>query len=182
MYINKSIKGKSIISNLDIEGELNVNTDITTEQGSTFDIGSNDNTFKTLYIDEIYVNDEPYIKPTATAPINVSQGNISLQINPRQFSTTGNVLNSTLQTTSPLNINSTTNALSLSYGNTLTLSGGTLQTVTTVNAPINFSGGNIGLNVITTGNLRISNGSLATVNQSATFPMFVATTETSPSS
>lgn len=52
-YISKSIKGKIIISNLDVEESVHFNTDIQTELGSTFDIGSSDKPFRALYIDEV---------------------------------------------------------------------------------------------------------------------------------
>ena len=54
-YINKSVRGKSILTNVDITGECNTEH-ITNQPGSNYDIGSSENTFRTLYIDNINIS------------------------------------------------------------------------------------------------------------------------------
>ena len=80
-YINKSVRGKSIISNVDITGECNVEN-ITNQSGSNYDIGSSENTFRALFVDTINVCGGNLRTQT---PIEFSQGNISLSINSNHF-------------------------------------------------------------------------------------------------
>lgn len=97
-YINKSIKGNSIISNLNVENSATFNTHITNETGSTFDIGSSTNSFRNGYFNNIYMGNLPiglYVRAlfSGNNPISInSNGVISLNYDLSQFSISTNKL------------------------------------------------------------------------------------------
>ena len=101
-YINKSVKGKSIITNVDITGECNTEN-ITNQSGSNYNIGSSSSTFKTLYMDNINLCGGNL---RTTQLISLNQGEISLNINSNHFGVSnGNLIltaNTTQSVISPL--------------------------------------------------------------------------------
>ena len=80
-YLNSSVKGKSIINNVDITGECNTEH-ITNQSGSNYDIGSPQNHFRTIYADNINLSGSNL---QGNAPVTLNGGNISLSINSNHF-------------------------------------------------------------------------------------------------
>jgi len=101
-YINKSVKGKSIINNVDIVGELNTEH-ITNQSGSNYDIGSSSSHFRTLYVDNINISSANL---QGSAPITLNQNGIGLNYNTTQFAISNGALNlATTNTTSTVDLN-----------------------------------------------------------------------------
>ena len=159
-YIQKSIKGKSIISNAEINESIMINCDITTETQAN--IGSESNPFDTLYINQILPPNVVTDLITTNNPLIYNNGNISLNINNDTLEVLENELTvkNNLSVTNPLSY--ILNNISLNIDNTLEISNGNLKVVDNLNVttPLVYSNKNLSLNIaapftISAGNLSI---------------------------
>lgn len=152
-FIPKSIKGLSIISNLNVEESFIVNTDITTQ--TITDIGSLNNPFDNLYVNNINISngnlrnqfsaDNPinynsttgnfsFLKDNNIFNTNLTSGNLELKIN-NVFSIDTNGLD--------LKIND--DQLFLSTSGNLNINDNYTKNLFNGVAPISFTNGNVNL-------------------------------------
>jgi hypothetical protein len=129
MYLDKSLKGKSILTNVNIEGELYTNTDILNESSGNYDIGSTENKFRKLYVNELNISGANYVVPNASAPIdyNCSSANISITLDNTLLITQGSL--SVVQNSFQKPLNNSGGNISIKIDNTLLITAGNLSAV-----------------------------------------------------
>jgi hypothetical protein len=98
-YLSKSVKGKSIINNLDIDGELHVNTDMLNQSAGTYNIGSSSASFNKLFTDSINLSGNDIVE---SAPITLNKNGIGLNFNKSHFGVSNGSLILTANTTQSL--------------------------------------------------------------------------------